>query len=136
MKLELPLKLLAPANLKLVLFNYCKLEEISEDFFKNSSSIEEINLSNNNIGSLPKDIFVDQIMLHKLNFQMNNLSKLTDGLFDTTVNMRTLLLSSNKLQSISRYVESIKESNTFNNNNNISSTDIYLQSLKNLKHFI
>lgn len=105
MKLQLPHKLLAPAKLKHISFSYCQLEEISEDFFKNSPNIEKIDLNHNYLRSLSKDFFVDQTMLLSLDLQFNKLIELVDELFDALVNMRTLLLSSNRLSSISRYVE-------------------------------
>ncbi|CAO1391338.1 unnamed protein product, partial [Diamesa hyperborea] len=131
--------ILLPPNITIVCFKNCSIQKLSEDLFKNSTSIQQLELSNNKLISLPKDIFVNQIMLRFLDLSRNQIMNLSDGLFDTTLFIKYIFLNRNKLTSItSPWMDLhpyLKIDLSYNNINSLESSNIF-EHLVNLKFLL
>lgn len=88
-------------NLKEIELNNNDLIELP-DLFHDSISLEIIDLSFNNLESLPEYLFANLVNLTKLIISNNKLTSLPDGIFSKLKKLIILDLSHNNLTSISR----------------------------------
>lgn len=80
---------------------------LSEDMFKNSRRINDIDLSGNYLKKIPKRLFHSQENLWSVSFKNNCLTQLEDDRFLSNEYLYRLDLSYNKFVTISRYVSKI-----------------------------
>ena len=71
--------------------------------FKGLSLLGVLDLSNNNIGSIPNNTFSDQENLFELNLSYNKLRMLNRGMFHGLKTLRTLHLRKNPIESVGAY---------------------------------
>nr|XP_050863662.1 connectin-like [Vespula vulgaris]XP_050863663.1 connectin-like [Vespula vulgaris]XP_050863664.1 connectin-like [Vespula vulgaris]XP_050863665.1 connectin-like [Vespula vulgaris] len=84
-------------HLKIVVFQYAKIEELAERSFSNLSSIVEINLSRNMIVVLKKHAFENVKELNVINLDDNRISEINRDVFVNLPNLRTLYLNNNNV---------------------------------------
>ncbi|KAL2712238.1 connectin-like [Vespula squamosa] len=84
-------------NLKTVVFQYAKIEELAERSFSNLSSIVEINLSRNMIVVLKKYAFENIKELIAINLDDNRIAEINRDVFVNLPNLRTLYLNGNNI---------------------------------------
>ncbi|TMW50244.1 hypothetical protein DOY81_004658 [Sarcophaga bullata] len=78
----------------------CVFENLEENVFFNSSSINTIVLNHNHLEFLPKNLLQHQQKLLKLDLSYNHLKALPDGFFDNSKEIRSIKLSHNYLTTI------------------------------------
>ncbi|XP_035730290.1 connectin-like, partial [Vespa mandarinia] len=84
-------------NLKIVTFQYAKIEELGERSFSNLSSITDINLSRNMIVVLKKYAFENIKELNVVNLDDNRIAEINRDVFVNLPNLRTLYLNNNNI---------------------------------------
>ena len=80
---------------KLRLIN-CGLRRLNVDIFEDLSRLQELDLSQNAIASLPNDIFVPLTKLHQLNLSGNKLKVVSDELLQPLRYLRNLYIGKNR----------------------------------------
>ena len=80
--------------------SYDNLSSLPEGIFQGLSNLQELDLYNNNLSSLPQGIFQGLSNLQGLNLNRNNLSSLPQGIFQGLSNLQTLSLADNNLSSL------------------------------------
>ena len=74
----------------------CGLRRLSVDIFEDLSRLQELDLSQNAIASLPNDIFVPLTKLHQLNLSGNKLKVISDELLQPLRYLRNLYIGENR----------------------------------------
>ena len=85
---QLPLTMLRLIN--------CGLRRLSVDIFEDLSRLQELDLSQNAISSLPNDIFVPLTKLHQLNLSGSKLKVISDELLQPLRYLRNLYIGENR----------------------------------------
>lgn len=91
------------SQLEIVLMNNCSFNILPDDLFANSSNIQNITLTHNNLTEIPAMIFNHQINLLNLDLSFNEIMSLNDDIFRENINLVVLRLSYNRFSNISRY---------------------------------
>ncbi|KAK2586412.1 hypothetical protein KPH14_010697 [Odynerus spinipes] len=84
-------------NLKIITFQYAKIDELAERSFSNLSSITEINLSRNMIVVLKKYAFENMRELTVINLDENRIAEINRDVFVSLPKLKTLYLNSNNI---------------------------------------
>ncbi|XP_058811219.1 uncharacterized protein LOC131676112 [Topomyia yanbarensis] len=88
-------------QLKTVILNRCNFANLPASLFRGSRDIMYMDLSYNQLSSVPKLLLQDQLRLEDLNLAFNKLEILPDGLFENTKELVVLQLSYNRLCNLS-----------------------------------
>lgn len=87
-------------NLHKVWLNYCKLMWLEDGAFRKVANVLELDLSNNNLRSVPSGALKDLGRLRELRIADNDLTTITDSAFKYSLSLVQLDLSENRIASI------------------------------------
>lgn len=82
-----------------ITFSFCVLEPLEENAFDNQHSLEELDLSGNEIIKLPDKVFKNLHNLKTLNLAFNQIHELPKSIFDNLTSLTELALGMNNLYS-------------------------------------
>ncbi|KAG5872135.1 hypothetical protein JTB14_013606 [Gonioctena quinquepunctata] len=86
-------------NLQVFDMTYGGIKFLSQEFFKNSSSIQEIILAHNSIQELNDGVFSTLLNISTIDLSYNNITNIKSGAFVNVMNIRELILRGNQLSS-------------------------------------
>lgn len=89
---------LSSITLQILVLSYNTINNISSDFFNQSTGLTELDLSYNNLKILDAKIFQNLNKLLKLDLSFNNLVNLPNGILNHQIHLKNLDLSYNPLE--------------------------------------
>uniref|UniRef100_T1IMZ8 Uncharacterized protein n=1 Tax=Strigamia maritima TaxID=126957 RepID=T1IMZ8_STRMM len=111
------------------------INTVSKTDFTFTKDVMFVNLSNNNLRSLPQDILKDLHLLRELNLSHNLISDLFENIFDENKELEKLDMSYNQLTKLSKFIFNMSDKLEVINmsNNKIKYVDLWFGMLNRLK---